>query len=308
MQQVRQLLQERATGDFLTWEAQVAIAEECGLTRAQVEEVALALGILPFRYQRNLQTISVENQLRLFRSRVAVLGLGGLGGNILEGLARLGVGTIVAVDPDVFQEHNLNRQVLSSVATLEQPKVDSAVARIREINPAVTVIPVQDAYRPETGKDLLQGVNVVVDGLDSIPTRLALASTCAEMQIPLVHGAIAGWYGQVTTQFPGDRSIEALYSRWVQGKGAEERLGNPSFTPALVASIETAEVCKILLGIGQPLRGRKLVINLLEMSFEEILFEPPAEQESRTVEAENRLPLKLKKVRYIDDGELSVSI
>jgi molybdopterin-synthase adenylyltransferase len=273
MKPVHQFIQDRAASNLLPWLSQVDTALQFGLSHAQVEETALALGILPSRYQRNRQTISVEHQLRLFRSRVAVIGLGGLGGNIVESLARLGVGTIVAIDPDVFQEHNLNRQVLSSLATLGCAKVDAAVARIGDINPAVTVIPVRGTYEPENGKELFQGVDVVVDGLDSIPTRLALAATCAELGIPLVHGAIAGWYGQVTTQFPGEDTIQHLYRRWVEGKGAEEQLGNPSFTPALVASIESAEVCKILLGVGKVLRNRKISINLLEMTFEEIVFE-----------------------------------
>ena len=113
---------------------------------------------------------------------------------------------------------------------------------------------------------------MVVDALDSIPTRLALANTCTEMDLPLVHGAIGGWYGQVVTQFPGDDTIQRLYAHWTQGKGVEQQLGNPSFTPALVASIQVAEVCKIVLGRGEKLRHRKLAVNLLDMEFEEIGF------------------------------------
>ena len=127
-----------------------------------------------------------------------------------------------------------------------------------------------------TGFQTLTQTRVVVDALDSIPSRLALADTCADLGVPLVHGAIGGWYGQVTTQFPGDETIQLLYGRWVEGKGIEQQLGNPSFTPALVASIQTAEVCKILLGVGSLLRNRKLSINLLEMEFEEVAFEPLA--------------------------------
>ncbi|HZV82209.1 MAG TPA: ThiF family adenylyltransferase, partial [Geobacteraceae bacterium] len=104
-------------------------------------------------------------------------------------------------------------------------------------------------------------------------TRLDLADSCAELGIPLVHGAIGGWYGQVTTQFPGDDTLQQIYRHWASGKGVEQQLGNPSFTPAVVASLQVAEVCKVLLGAGEPLRGRKLVINLLDMEFEEIWFE-----------------------------------
>jgi molybdopterin/thiamine biosynthesis adenylyltransferase len=231
------------------------------------------LGLLPTRYQRNRQTISTSQQLTLFRSRVAVIGCGGLGGYVLEQLARLGVGTIIAVDPDVFEEHNLNRQLLATPASLGRAKVDAAVTRIAEINPAVTVIAHRIAYAPENGAKLLRGADLVVDALDSISTRLQLADSCAELGIPLVHGAIGGWYGQVTTQYPEDDTLQQIYRHWQEGKGVEQQLGNPAFTPAAVASIQVAEACKVLLGEGEPLRQRKLVINLLDMEFEQVYFE-----------------------------------
>jgi molybdopterin/thiamine biosynthesis adenylyltransferase len=270
MEELNRFLQDNAEGDLFPWAAQVAAAERFGVPLSRVEDAALALGILPARYQRNRQAISVVQQLTLFRSRVAVIGCGGLGGYVIEELTRLGVGTIVAIDPDVFEEHNLNRQLLASPATLGKAKVEAAAARVAEINPAITLVPLKVAYTPENGRELLSGVQVIVDALDSIPTRLALAKTCTDLGIPMVHGAIGGWYGQVATQFPGDDTVQQLYRRWVEGKGVEQKLGNPSFTPALVASIEVSEVCKILLGEGEPLHHRKLSVNLLEVVFESI--------------------------------------
>lgn len=273
MEALHEFLQNSAIGDLLPWPVQMEAAQRFGISCGKVEDAALELGLLPSRYQRNRQAISVSQQLTLFRSRVAVIGCGGLGGYVIEELARLGVGTIVAIDPDVFEEHNLNRQILSTPATLGRAKTEAAAARVAEINPAVTLIPIQVAYSPENGEELLHGANVIVDALDSIPTRLSLAETCTELGIPMVHGAIGGWYGQVATQFPRDDTIKKLYSRWVAGKGVEQQLGNPSFTPALVASMEVAEVCKIILGRGATLRHRKMVINLLDMEFEEVKFE-----------------------------------
>jgi molybdopterin/thiamine biosynthesis adenylyltransferase len=272
MEELPAFLREHAEGDLLPWSSQVAATERFGVSVARVEEVALEGGFLPARYQRNRQAISTTQQLSLFRSRVTVIGCGGLGGYVLEELARLGVGSITAIDPDVFEEHNLNRQLLSSPGTLGRAKVEAAAARVAEINPAVMLVPIRAAYAPENGKELLYGAQVIVDALDSIATRLSLAETCTELGIPMVHGAIGGWYGQVATQFPGDDTVQKLYRRWVSGKGVEQHLGNPSFTPAVVASIEAAEVCKILLGEGEPLRNRKLVINLLDMGFEEVRF------------------------------------
>jgi len=270
---MQDFLRNRADGDLLSWSAQTAAMERFNLPCRVVEELSLALGLLPARYQRNRQSISTAQQLGLFRSRVAVIGCGGLGGYVLEELARLGVGTIVAVDPDVFEEHNLNRQLLATPSTLGRPKVVVAAARISEINPAVTVVPYRLAYDTANGNELLRGSNVVVDALDSIPTRLALAESCADLGIPLVHGAIGGWYGQVTTQLPGDDTLQQIYRHWASGKGVEQQLGNPAFTPAVVASLQVAEVCKLLMGEGKPLRRRKLVINLLDMEFEEICFD-----------------------------------
>jgi len=143
--------------------------------------------------------------------------------------------------------------------------VQAALARISEINPAVTLVPVQEALSRENGAGLLGGCRVAVDALDTIQVRLELAEVCAGLDIPLVHGAIAGWYGHVTTQFPGDDTLQSIYASWKAGKGVEQTLGNPSFTPALVASLEVAEVCKLLTGQGTPLRGRQLMIDLFAM-------------------------------------------
>jgi molybdopterin/thiamine biosynthesis adenylyltransferase len=274
MDDLHTFLQSNSHDELFSWPTHLAAVERFGLTHAQVEHSALALGLLPSRYQRNGSAISLDEQLKLFRSTVAVIGCGGLGGYVIEQLARLGLGTIIAVDPDVFEEHNLNRQLLSTPGSVGQPKVQAAADRVRQVNPAVTLLPRHMAYDSENGKLLLKEANVVVDALDSIPTRLALANTCAELGVPLIHGAIAGWYGQVTTQFPGDKTIEALYRRWSNGSGAEKRLGNPAFTPAVVASIETAEVCKVLLGVGTTLQSRKISIDLYTMSFEEVAFHP----------------------------------
>ena len=273
MTALHQFLRDNATGDLLAWPAQAAAAEQFKLSYGVVERAALGIGLLPARYQRNRRTISVQQQARLFAGRVAVVGCGGLGGYVIEQLARLGVGMLIAIDPDVFEEHNLNRQLLSSRAAVGRAKVAVAAERVAAINPAVTFDPCREAFAPETGARLLHGAEVVVDALDSIPTRLALCDACAELGVPLVHGAIAGWYGQVTTEFPGDGTLKRLYARSNTGKGEEQTLGNPSFTPAVVASIETAEVCKLLLGVGTPLRHRAMVANLLDMSFEEIPFD-----------------------------------
>ncbi len=258
-------VRDHSSDRLLSWHDQLEAARRFGVSPAQVEEVALERGITPARYQRNRKTLSAADQLALFRSRVAVIGCGGLGGYVVEELARIGVGTIIAVDPDVFEEHNLNRQLYSTPANLGSSKVQAAVARVADVNPAVALIPRQVPFSPENGAELLDGCQVAVDALDSISTRFKLADICSYLNIPLVHGAIAGWYGHITTQLPGDTSLETIYPAHSRGKGVEQTLGNPSFTPAVVASLQVAEVCKLLLGQGTSLRGRQLQIDLLAM-------------------------------------------
>jgi molybdopterin/thiamine biosynthesis adenylyltransferase len=265
-----QFLRDRSTDGLLPLTAQTEAAVRYGLSVARVEEIALSSGILPARYQRNREMISLSQQLTLFRSRVAVVGCGGLGGYIIEELARLGIGGIVAVDPDVFQEHNLNRQLYSTPDQLGRDKVDAAACRVAAVNPAVTFRPVAEAFAELNGAELLRGVDVAVDALDSIPARLLLAQMCDSRGIPMVHGAIAGWYGRLATQFPGDGTLQRLYPRNRELPGIEADLGNPSFTPAVVASFQVAEVVKILLNIGEPIRNRYLLIDLYHLEFDEI--------------------------------------
>ncbi|MDU0457856.1 MAG: HesA/MoeB/ThiF family protein [Geobacteraceae bacterium] len=262
---VLDFIRESAVGDLVSWQHQLEAARRFSLSPALVEGIILDNGLLPARYQRNRQTISQSGQRRLFHSRVAVIGCGGLGGYIIEELARLGVGTIIAIDPDVFEEHNLNRQLLSTPDNLGEYKVEAAFRRVSAINPAVTLIARQCSFTADNAAELLTGTVVAVDALDSISVRMELADACSALEIPLVHGAIAGWFGHITTQFPGDETLQSIYGAEKSCKGVETSLGNPSFTPAVVASLEVAEVCKLLLGQGTPLRGRQLAIDLFSM-------------------------------------------
>ncbi|MCK5199158.1 MAG: ThiF family adenylyltransferase, partial [Spirochaetales bacterium] len=218
MDKLKDYLLSRTKDNLLPWSVQQRASNLFDMTYAEVEENALQMGILPVRYKRNRQTISTEQQLCLFRSRVAVIGCGGLGGYIIEGLVRLGVGCILAADPDVFEEHNLNRQILCSIDVIGRPKVEVAVERAAKINPAVDVIPITDKVTGEN-RELLKGINAVVDALDSIDGRLKLAGLCRELEIPFIHGSIAGWYGQIATQFPGDDTIEKIFARFTKGTG-----------------------------------------------------------------------------------------
>lgn len=223
------------------------------------------------RYAKNITTLSIEENEKIKEFKVSVVGCGGLGGYIIEMLGRLGVGHINAIDGDVFEESNLNRQILSDMDSLGKGKAQRAKERMEKVNPNIKVEAIAKNLSELNGKDLLKGSHVVVDALDNITTRLSLEKLCEELNIPMVHGAIGGWYGQVTTILPGDKTLSCFYSKEVL-KGIEKNLGNPSFTPALVAAIQVSEVVKLLIHRGEILSKKMLFIDLLEQEYEVIDF------------------------------------
>jgi molybdopterin/thiamine biosynthesis adenylyltransferase len=230
----------------------------------EVELAALETGVVPWRYLRNVGTIGLEGQARLLQATVAVVGLGGLGGYVTEALARMGVGRLILIDGDVFEEHNLNRQILSAEARLGASKAQAARRRVAEINSGVEVTDHAVALTRENLPRLLEGANVVVDGLDRLPTRLLLQEGAQALSIPMVHGSIAGFLGQVMTILPGDPGLVGLYGGEgeLPEQGLEAQLGTPAATPMMVAAWEAQEVVKILLGQGELLQHRLLVLDM----------------------------------------------
>ncbi|WP_409227624.1 HesA/MoeB/ThiF family protein [Gudongella sp. SC589] len=217
------------------------------------------------RYDRNKSLISQEDQELLGKKTVAVIGAGGLGGYLAELSARLGVGRLIIIDGDVFEESNLNRQRFSNEHNLGNPKAYEAKRELERINSQVEITAVHDRISAENGRELLDGADLVLDGVDNARTRLLLQDICKQLQIPLVHGAIGGWYGQVSVVMPGDDTLSTIYSD-PDAKGVEKDLGNPSFTPALIASYQVAEAVKLLLGKGENLRKKILYIDTLTNS------------------------------------------
>lgn len=238
------------------------ISQQLGVSVKEVELAALRRRIMPARYQRNLGTVGWEGQIRLLESTVAVVGAGGLGGWIIEGLARMGVGHLIVIDGDVFEENNLNRQAFSREDLLGQSKAEAARRRVLEVNRAVEVTAHHVWLTEENAEALLQGAQVVVDALDKLPVRIMLQDVCARLGVPMVHGAIGGYIGQVTTVFPGDPGLRALYGEGpVPERGAEVEWGNPAGTPMMVAAWEIQETVKLLIGRGTPLRRRLLFLD-----------------------------------------------
>ncbi len=215
------------------------------------------------RYKRNL--IFTENEQANLKDKcVAILGIGGLGGYVFEELVRIGVGKIIACDFDVFSETNLNRQLLSTEINIGEFKVDEAVKRAALINSEVQIDKWTEKGNIEALKAKLGACDAVVDCLDTAGDRLSLEKICNELDLPLIHGAIDGWFGQVTTILPGDNTLEKIYK---DKSEPSQDLGNVAFTAATVASIEVSETIKVLLGKDDLLRNKMLLINLLDNDF-----------------------------------------
>jgi molybdopterin/thiamine biosynthesis adenylyltransferase len=255
----------------------LVIAGKCGLKVRDVYNVAMELGIYPYRYLRNMETISLEEQLKLSRSRVAVVGAGGLGGNVIVLLARLGVGHLVVVDYDVFDETNLNRQALSHVNSLGKSKSGEAFDLITSINPGVEVFPYQIKLNDSNALEVLAGVEVVVDALDNVPDRFVLEDVCRQLSVPLVHGALAGFEGRLMTIFPGDPGLKHLYGNEIESteksKNPESVLGVPAPAPSLISTLQVMEVVKIILNRGKVFRNMMLHVDLETGEMNEFVFE-----------------------------------
>ncbi len=177
---------------LLPFAAVQKLAAETGVSTREVELEALNARILPARYDRSHGTVGWEGQIRLLESTVAIVGCGGLGGWIVEGLSRMGVGHLIIIDGDTFEQNNLNRQAFCNESNLGRSKTEAAGERVAAVNSAtrVTLHPVM--ADEEDMRKMLAGADVVVDALDTIPTRLTLQKVAQSSGIRMVHGAIAG--------------------------------------------------------------------------------------------------------------------
>ncbi len=247
---------------FLPLAITLQAAKEYGMRFRDVEIVALNEGIMPLRYKRNVQSLCVQEQLTLLQSNVLIVGCGGLGGFVAELLTRIGVGCIRLFDGDVFEEHNLNRQIGATVQTLGKNKAQVLAERLMQINPSLHVSAYPEFFSLERHGDLLDTVDITVDALDDPEFKTVLARYTYERHMPFVHAAIAG----MTLECSTNRCLEELYPSG--GKGAETLLGNLSFTVACAAALQSAEVVKLLL--HRPHLDQTLFMDLKE--YETVFF------------------------------------
>ena len=247
------------------------VAQILNIPLYQIYVKSMEEGIVPLRYLRNMPSITLQDQITLQTSRVAVVGAGGLGGHIIEGLCRLGVGVLHIFDPDSFDETNLNRQVFSAQNTLGKPKVEVMQECCRMINPAVRITAHQIAVNDEKQAGLFAEAQVIVDALDTPGDRLVLAAIADQCCLPLVHGTVAGFGGRVMVIHPLDGRMQMLYGGQEEAVSAEHLLGTPVLSPALVASFQIMAVLNILLGKNQSKDSRMIYVDMQKPSLD--LFE-----------------------------------
>ena len=201
---------------------------------------------------------------KLAEAKVVVVGCGGLGGNIIEHLSRIGVGNITVVDGDVFDETNLNRQLLCTTENIGESKAFAAAERIRAIDPSIKVKAVSELLTSENARGILADADMVIDALDNIESRFVLEDAAAEAGIPLVHGAAGGWNYQAMIVMPGAGLLHSLY----EGAPDPEDRSVLAFAPAACAALQVSLAVSVLCGRGSELEGRLITGSLRDMHFD----------------------------------------
>jgi sulfur-carrier protein adenylyltransferase/sulfurtransferase len=227
------------------------------------------------RYSRHflLPEIGVEGQQKLLDAKVLLLGAGGLGAPTALYLAAAGVGTIGLIDDDVVDLSNLQRQVIHNTDRLGMAKVDSAEIAMKELNPGVEVVKHQLRMDASNIMELIEGYDVIVDGVDNFPTRYLLNDATVRLQIPVVSASILGFDGQLSVFKPYDGPCyRCLYpvpppAELAPSCGANGVLG---VLPGTMGMLQATEVIKLIVGIGEPLIGRLLLYEALGATFTEL--------------------------------------
>ena len=234
------------------------------------------------RYSRHvlIPEVGQEGQRKLLDAKVLLIGAGGLGSPIALYLAASGVGTIGLVDDDVVDESNLQRQVLHGVDRIGMRKVDSAELTLRGLNPETNVVKHVERLDAENVERLIGDYDVIVDGTDNFDTRYVLNDAAVRLRKPVVHGSIYRWDGQVTTFVP----FEGPCYRCMYPTQPPDELapacsvaGVLGVLPGMIGMLQANEVFKLILGVGETLSGRLLMLDAMSTTFDEVrIWRDPA--------------------------------
>jgi molybdopterin/thiamine biosynthesis adenylyltransferase len=220
-----------------------------GLSPWEAQLQALRGHVLPERYLRNFHTLDFPQQLRLGESKLLICGCGGLGGVLINLLARAGVGWLRLVDGDVFAPTNYNRQWFCEAAGLARPKVHVIAEHLEGINPFVRIEAIPEVLLAGNASAMMEGIDLVLDALDNIEGRFLVEQAALQQGLPYIHAAVAGWWGQVATFLPDSpRHLTNIYSGRRTRDPSELKLGILGTTAAVIGSLQAAEAIRLLIG------------------------------------------------------------
>jgi adenylyltransferase/sulfurtransferase len=211
----------------------------------------------------------VEGQQKLGKSKVAVVGVGGLGTVSSLYLALAGVGHLRLIDQDTVETPNLHRQILYSLDDLHYPKAEVAAKRLEKLNPLLKAEPISENVNQGNVEKLLAGVDIVVDGLDNMFTRYLLNRTCVKMGVPYVFGAAVGIEGNLSVFAPPETGcLECLLPNMSDKDLVTcDTRGVVGATPGIIGAMQAMETIKVLTGMGSPLKGKLMVCDFNDMYF-----------------------------------------
>lgn len=243
------------------------LRQALGVSVTEAAREALARNVVPSALLKNLHTVSPADQARLLEASVLVVGAGGLGGYVVELLARFGVGRITLADGDGFEESNLNRQLLSATGNLGRNKARVGAERVRAICPLVRIEALDFFLDASNVSMALHGMDIVVDALGGIAPRRMLHEAASAAGLPVVSAAVAGWTVLVGSELPGQVGISSLWSD-PEKEDAEHVLGSLAPAACLAASLQVSETIHFLMGGQLHLAGRMLHADLASFRFE----------------------------------------
>lgn len=226
------------------------------------------------RYNRNILVPQVgENgQEKLNSAKVLIAGAGGLGSTVIANLSALGIGNIGIVDNDVLELSNLNRQYIHKYENIGKIKVESAKEWIKAFNPEINVEVFQTRLDNENFKDIIKNYDLIIDCFDSYKSKFLLNKISIDSGKTLIHGGVSEFYGQVTTIVPKKTAcLECILPDYEESAYSIKGVLSPAVTT--IASIQSMESCKIILGIDSSLENKLLTYNGLKMEFKKINIE-----------------------------------
>jgi len=221
------------------------------------------------RFFANQGSFSKQELEKIYSSKIAIIGCGGLGGHIMQELASFGVKNLTIVDNDIFTVSNLNRQLYCTEKTLGKSKVKVCKEAIKKISSKTKVTTYNNKFATKNAIEILQNNHIVIDGVDNTKTRFAIAKACSILKIPYISCSVAGFFGQITTIYPNDKTLEKLYNK-KNAHGVEKITGNFSFPVATIGSIGVSQVIKTIINRGDILRHYVLIVDLLSNEFNKI--------------------------------------